>query len=63
MLYAKKRNLKLNKLNKISGLSRWEAKATKHKQGVRIRQGSGGPAQPPVCGEALRPGSGVRRLR
>lgn len=63
----KKRNLKLNKLNKISGLSRWEAKATKREQGLRIGCGSGRGAGPytvpghpirlPVCVEALRPGS------
>lgn len=42
MLYAKKkRKLKLNKLNKISGLSRWEAKATE-RMSVSIRWGCGG---------------------
>lgn len=68
-LCQKKEELKLNKLSKISGLSRWEAKATKHKLGVRNGWGSGVAANrwvphptPSVYCEALRP-PGVTRLR
>lgn len=42
----KKRKLKLNKLNKISGLSGWEAKATE-RISVSIRWGWGGDGGPP----------------
>lgn len=58
-LCQKKRKLKLNKLNKISGLSRWEAKATE-RISVSIRWGWGvwRPTWPPVCGEGLWPASG-----
>lgn len=64
-LCQKKEELKLNKLSKISGLSRWEAKATKHKLGVRNGWGSGVAANrwvphptPSVYCEALRPPRG-----
>lgn len=45
-LRQKKRKLKLNKLNKISGLSRWKAKATEGLS-VSISWGWGGEGGPP----------------